>query len=165
MATKKALGKGKEKPSGASSPVEKEGWRASKCSDFHLLGLVEEKLLQPCEVVYWCKALGDASPRKGPQETIIFQSYILHGLGIPTSILPRPFASLGDSSASLDPKLYPLHFNFCSSLRSLYWDWTAFQSISTSFPSETPTERNHHRCSWGSGFVVVLGCRIEIYPI
>ena len=52
--------------------------------DFHLLGLVEEKLLQPREVVQWRKSLGDAPPREGPQETVAFQSHILRGFGVPT---------------------------------------------------------------------------------
>ena len=85
MVPKKSLGKGKDKPSGAANPVVKEGWRASKCSNFHLLGLVEEKLLQPREVVQWRKALGGAPPHEGPNKTVMFQSYILRGLEIPTS--------------------------------------------------------------------------------
>ena len=85
MVPKKSLGKGRDKASGATNLTEKEGWRANKCSDLHLLSLVEEKLLQPREIVHWHKALGDAPPRKGLNETIMFQSYILHGLEIPTS--------------------------------------------------------------------------------
>jgi len=84
MAPKKSLSKGKEKPSGVGSPTEIEGWRASKCSDFHLLGLVEEKLLQPRELIHWRNALGDVPPHEGDQETIVFKDYILRGFGIPS---------------------------------------------------------------------------------
>jgi hypothetical protein len=52
---------------------------------FHLLGLVEEKILQGQEIVQWRKALGDAPPREGSQETIVFKDFILRGFGIPTS--------------------------------------------------------------------------------
>lgn len=83
MAPKKTQGKGKA--GGAIDQVETQGWKASKCSNFHLLGLVEENLLQPLEVVHWWKSLGDSVPREEPNETIIFQSHVLRGLGIPTS--------------------------------------------------------------------------------
>jgi len=80
MVPKRVQGKGKA--GGAAEPVEMDGWRASKCSDFHLLGLVEESLLQPREVVHWRKALGDAPPHEGTNETIFFHSHVLRGLGI-----------------------------------------------------------------------------------
>jgi len=87
MAPKKILGKGKA--SRVAESVEKEGWRVSKCSDFHLLGLVEENLLQPRELVHWQKALGDAPPRKGTNKTVIFYSHVMQGFGIPTSYFFR----------------------------------------------------------------------------
>ena len=83
MAPKKV--QGKAKAGGAADQVETEGWRTSKCSDFHLLGLAEENLLQPREVVHWRKSIGDSVPHEGPNETVIFQSHVLRGLGIPTS--------------------------------------------------------------------------------
>ena len=81
MAPKKIQGKA----SGAAEPVEKVGWKGSKCSDFHLLGLVEENLLQPRELIHWWKSPGDAPPHEGTNETVIFHSHVLRGLGIPTS--------------------------------------------------------------------------------
>ena len=83
MAPKKTQEKGKA--SGAADQVETGGWRASKCYDFHLLGLVEENLLQPREVVNWRKSLGDSVPHEEPNETVIFHSHVLRGLRIPTS--------------------------------------------------------------------------------
>lgn len=89
----------------------------SKCSDFHLLDLVEANLLQPCELVHWRKSIGDLVPHEETNETVIFQSHVLCGLGISTSdFFPRPSSSLGDSSALLDPEFYPSHFDFRSSL-------------------------------------------------
>jgi len=85
MAPKKTLSKGKERSGGADGPMEVEGWRASKCSDFHLLGLVEEKILQLREVVHWRKALGEERRHDRNQETVIFKDFILRGFGIPTS--------------------------------------------------------------------------------
>ena len=76
---------GKRKVGDAANQLETEGWRASKCSDFHLLGLAKENLLQPCEVVHWRKSVGDSVPHEGPNETVIFQSHVLCGLRIPTS--------------------------------------------------------------------------------
>ena len=77
----------------------------------------------------------------------------------------RPFASLRDLSASLDPKLYPPHVDFCPSLRSISGDRTAFRSLPTPFPSETPTKHNYYRYSWRSGFAVASRSRDEIYPL
>jgi len=83
MAPKKIQRKGKA--SGAADQAETEGWRGSKCSDFHLLGPVEENLLQPRELVHLRKSLGDSVPREESKETVNFQSHVLRGLEIPTS--------------------------------------------------------------------------------
>ena len=83
MAPKKIQGKGQS--GGVADQVETSGWRASKCSEFHLLGLVEENLLQPRKVVNWRKSLGYSVPHEEPNEAVIFHSFILHGLGIPIS--------------------------------------------------------------------------------
>ena len=83
MAPKRVQGKGKA--GGAADQVETQGWRTSECSDFHLLGLVEEDLLQPPEVVHWQKSVGESFPHESENESIIFHSHVLRGLGIPTS--------------------------------------------------------------------------------
>ena len=93
MAPKRVQGKGKA--GGAADQVETQGWRTSECSDFHLLGLVEEDLLQSREVVNWRKSLGESVPRDRPNETIIFHYHVLHGLGIPTSNSFEVFCTIG----------------------------------------------------------------------
>ena len=83
MAPKKIQGKGKA--GGGVDQAETESWRASKCSDFDLLGLVEENLLQLREFVHWRKSLGYSVPHKEMNETIIFHSHVLRSLRIPIS--------------------------------------------------------------------------------
>ena len=36
-------------------------------------------------MVHWRKSVGDSVPHEGPNETVIIQSHVLRGLGIPTS--------------------------------------------------------------------------------
>ena len=81
MAPKKASSKGKD----GTYVSEVQGWRTSKCSDSHLLGLVEEKILQPHEVVHWRKASWEDCPREEGLETVVFNDFILRGFGVPTS--------------------------------------------------------------------------------
>jgi len=85
MAPKKPASKAKGRLTGAIDLAEQEGWKTSKCFEFHLLGLVEENLLQPREVVHWSKALGGVPPREGSQETVAFKAFVLRGFGIRTS--------------------------------------------------------------------------------
>ena len=49
MAPKKSVGKGKAGE--AAGEPEARGWKSSKCTDFHLLGLVEDHLLQPQKII------------------------------------------------------------------------------------------------------------------
>jgi len=46
MVPRKTAGKGKAGHA-AGEEAETHGWKSSKCTDFHLLGLVEDHLLQP----------------------------------------------------------------------------------------------------------------------
>ena len=83
MAPRKIQGKGKA--GRAADEVEGLGWKESKCSDFHFLGLVQEDLLQPWEKVFWWKSMGEPFHLEGGNESVIFHSHVLCGLGIPTS--------------------------------------------------------------------------------
>ena len=56
MAPKKSVGKGKA--SGvARDEAEMHWWRLTKCTNFHLFGLVEEHLLRPREVIHWKRSI------------------------------------------------------------------------------------------------------------
>jgi len=65
--------------------AEREAWKPSKCTDFHLHGLVKESLLQPRKKINWRRAIGDVPPREEPQEIVAFLSFVLRGFAIPAS--------------------------------------------------------------------------------
>jgi len=166
MAPKKSLSKGKEKPSGVGSPTEIEGWRASKCSDFHLLGLVEEKLLQPRELIHWRNALGDVPPHEGDQETIVFKDYILRGFGIPSfDFFHGLLFHCGIQAHHLNPNsiLYiSIFVHLCKTFLGIEPHFDLFQYF---FPSKAPTQCHRSRCSWRGQTSVVPGSRDEVYPL
>ena len=83
MAPRKTHGKGKA--GDAADEAEVQGWKSSKCTDFHLLGLVEENLLQPKEVIHWRKSVGESFPHEGENESVVSHSHVLRGLGFPIS--------------------------------------------------------------------------------
>ena len=84
MALKKSAGKGKAGEA-AGRGAETHGWRSSKCTDFHLLGLMEEHLLQPRDVIHWRRSDGESFPHEGMNESVVFHPYVLRGLGFPIS--------------------------------------------------------------------------------
>ena len=82
---------GKEKAGGvAGDEAETHGWRSSKCTDFHQFGLVEEHL-QPQEVIHWRKSDRESFPHERENESVVFQSHVLRGLGFPISDFFRGF--------------------------------------------------------------------------
>ena len=88
----------------AVGEAEVQGWKSSKCTDSHLLNLVESHLLQPRNMIHWHGSVGESFPREGGNESIVFLPHVLRGLGFPVSDF---FCGLllhwGGSSASLDP--------------------------------------------------------------
>ena len=83
MAPMKSAGKGKAGE--AAGEAEARGWKSSKCTDFHLLGLVEDHLLQPQKVIHWRGSVGESFPREKTSESDVFHPHVLRGLGFPVS--------------------------------------------------------------------------------
>jgi len=83
MAPKKSAGKGKACE--AIGEAETHGWRSSKCTNFHLFGLVEEHLLQPREVIRWRRFDRESFSHEGVNESVVFHSHVLRGFGFPIS--------------------------------------------------------------------------------
>ena len=65
--------------------AEVHGWKSSKYSDSHLLGLVEEHLLQPRKEIHWRRSEGESFPHEGLGESVVFHPHVLRGLGFPVS--------------------------------------------------------------------------------
>ena len=63
--------------------VEVHGWKSSKCSDSHLLNLVEKHLLQPRSVIRWRGSAGESFPHEEGNESVVFLPHVLRGLGFP----------------------------------------------------------------------------------
>ena len=76
MVPKKTAGMGKAGKA-AGDGAKTHGWRSSKCTDFHLFGLVEEHLLQPRDVVHWMGSDGESFPHEGVNESIVFHPNVL----------------------------------------------------------------------------------------
>ena len=84
MAPKRSAAKGKVDDA-AVGEAEVHGWKSSKCSDSHLLNLVEKHLLQPCNVICWRGSVGESFPHEEGNESVVFLSYVLRGLDFPVS--------------------------------------------------------------------------------
>ena len=84
MAPKRSASKGKLDDA-AVGGAEVHGWKSSKCTDSHLLNLVEEHLLQPRNMIHWRRSDGESFPHEGKDEPIVFLPYVLRGLGFPIS--------------------------------------------------------------------------------
>ena len=95
MAPKKSIGKGKGKGVMIAEATLDDGWRETKCSDFKILSLVEECLLQPREIVQWRSALGQNRPYEKTDETVTFSGSLSEDLEflLPTSFVV--FSSIG----------------------------------------------------------------------
>ena len=61
------------------------GWKSSKCTDSHLLDLVEKHLLQPRNVIHLRGSVGESFPHEGENESVVFLPHVLRGLGFPVS--------------------------------------------------------------------------------
>ena len=84
MAPKRSAGRRKADEA-AGDDAEIHGWKSSKCSDSHLLGLVEEHLLQPRDEIHWRRSEGESFPHEGVDEYVVFHPHVLRGLGFPVS--------------------------------------------------------------------------------
>ena len=69
----------------AVGEAEVHGWKSSKCTDSHLLSLVESHLLQPRNVIHWRGSVGESFPHEGGNESVVFLPHVLRGLGFPVS--------------------------------------------------------------------------------
>ena len=84
MAPKRSASKGKVDEA-AIGEVEVHGWKSSKCTDSHLLNLVESHLLQPRNVIHWRGSVGESFPHERENESVVFLPHVLRGLGFPIS--------------------------------------------------------------------------------
>ena len=71
MVPKKSVAKGKA--SGAAGDgAEVQEWKSSKCTDSHILNLVESRLLQPRNVIHWRRSDGESFPHEGETSLSFF---------------------------------------------------------------------------------------------
>ena len=76
----------KGKASGvAVDGAEVQEWKSSKCTDSHLLNLVESHLLQPRNVIHWRRSDGESFPYEEGNESVIFLLRVLRDLGFSVS--------------------------------------------------------------------------------
>ena len=74
MEPKRSAVKGKASDA-AGGEAEVLGWKSSKCTDSHLLNLVESHLLQPRKVIHWHGSVGESFPHEG--ETSLLFSFLM----------------------------------------------------------------------------------------
>ena len=84
MAPKKSAAKGKAS-SAAEDGAEVQEWKSSKCTDSHLLKLVESHLLQPQNMIHWRRSGGKFFSHEGGNKSVVFLPHVLWGLGFPIS--------------------------------------------------------------------------------
>ena len=102
MAPKRSASKGKVDDA-AIGEAEVHEWKSSKCTDSHLLSLVESHLLQPRRVIHWHGSVGESFPHEG-ETNLLFSFLMFFGASV-FLFLTSSMASFttGGSSASLDP--------------------------------------------------------------
>jgi hypothetical protein len=61
MVLKRSVVKGKADEA-AIGEIEVHGWKSGKCTDSHLLSLVESHLLQPRNMIHWRGSVGESFP-------------------------------------------------------------------------------------------------------
>ena len=84
MAPKRSALKGKVDDA-AVGEGEVHGWKSSKCTDSHLLNLVESHLLQPRNMIHWRGSVGESFACEEGNESVVFLPHVLRGLGFPIS--------------------------------------------------------------------------------
>ena len=102
MAPKKSASKGKGSDA-ASGEAEIQGWKSSKCTDSHLLNLVESHLLQPRNVIHCRRSDGESFSHEEGNESVVFLPHVLRGPNFQFLISSEVSFTIGDSSVSLDP--------------------------------------------------------------
>ena len=78
MATKRS-----RRPRSEKEATIADGWRKSKLSESAISSLVGHRLRRPRSVVQWFSAKGHDRAYERVAETVIFKSFVEHGLGIP----------------------------------------------------------------------------------
>ena len=71
MAPKRSSSKGKV-DNVAVGEGEVHGWKSSKCSDSHLLNLLEKHLLKLRSVIRWHGSAGESFPHEEGNESVVF---------------------------------------------------------------------------------------------
>ena len=79
----------------AVGEAEVHEWKSSKCSDSHLLNLVEKHLLQPRNMIRWRGSMGESFTHEEGNESIVCLPYVLWGLGFLFLISSGVFFSIG----------------------------------------------------------------------
>ena len=78
MAPKKSASKGKGSDA-AGGEAEIQGWMSSKCTDSHMLNLVESHLLQPRNVIHCRRLDGESLSHEEGNESVVFFPQVLRG--------------------------------------------------------------------------------------
>ena len=81
---KSSASKGKVEDA-AVGEAEVCGWKSSKCTDSHLLNLVESHLLQPQNIMHWRRSDGESFPHEEGNESVVFLPHVFRGLGFSVS--------------------------------------------------------------------------------
>ena len=84
MALKRSAAKEKVDDA-AVGEAEVHGWKSSKCTDCHLLNLVESHLLQPRNIIHWRHSDGESFPHEEGNESVVFLPHVFWGLGFSVS--------------------------------------------------------------------------------
>ena len=94
MAPKRSTGRGKASDAAGDEP-EVHGWKSSKCTDSHLLNLVESHLLQSWSVIHWRRLEGESFSHEEENEFVVFLPYVLRDLDFPVFDFFRASFSIG----------------------------------------------------------------------
>ena len=69
---------------------------SSKCTDSYLLGLVEEHLLQPQNVIHWRHYDGESFPYEGKDKSVVFLPQFFEASVFLFSICSGVFLTTGE---------------------------------------------------------------------
>ena len=94
MAPKRSAAKGKMDEA-AGDGAEVQEWKSSKCTNSHLLNLVEGHLLQPWNVIHWRSSDGEIFPHEGETSLSFFFLMFFGALVFPFLISSVAFFTTG----------------------------------------------------------------------
>ena len=96
MAAKRSAGRGKAGEAGGDD-AETHGWKSSKCTDSHLLNLVESHLLQPRNVIHCRRSDGESFSHEEGNESVVFLPHVLRSPNFQFLISSEAFFTTGGS--------------------------------------------------------------------